>query len=125
MARLLDRPIFDRSASRDPPTRRRFGIPEGDFIMLLRLVWRIALRQPSALWPFCRVFYESARQNPRSLVAVGILAALYLHAKPFSRFVIAMVDRQIADIDAGRWQSPVAANSDCAEPLALEQMPAA
>jgi hypothetical protein len=30
-----------------------------------------------------------------------ILAALYLHLRPFSRFIVASVDRQIASIDSG------------------------
>jgi hypothetical protein len=36
----------------------------------------------------------------------GMLAAFYLHLWPFSRFVVSVVDRQIAEIDSrsgGRW----------------------
>ena len=74
-------------------------------ILLCRLVWRIASRQPAAFWPFCKTFYECARKNPRAIDYVGMLAAIYLHLGPFSRFVVAVVDRQIAEIDFGRWQS--------------------
>jgi hypothetical protein len=117
--RLLDRPVLDRSASRDAPLPRLFGIPMRDFALLWRLVWRIALRQPAALWPFCKAFCECARRNPRAVAYVGTLAALYLHLGPFSRFVIAALDRQIAEIDAGTWQAPATA-----EPEDSEAMPA-
>jgi hypothetical protein len=66
-------------------------------------VWRIALRQPTALPHFCKVFYECAKKNPGALVCVCILAALYLHLRPFSRFIVSAVDRQIASIDSGAW----------------------
>jgi radical SAM superfamily enzyme YgiQ (UPF0313 family) len=106
--RRLDRPILDRSASGDDAARRLFGIPAGDFALLGRLLWRIALRQPAALAPFCRTFWEIARKNPRAVDYVGMLAAVYLHLGPFSRFVIAAVDRQIAEIDAGTWRPELA-----------------
>jgi Domain of unknown function (DUF4070)/Radical SAM superfamily/B12 binding domain len=102
--RLLDRPILDRSAGQEVPPPRLFGIPPRDFVLLWRLLWRIATRQPATLWPFCKAFCECARNNPRALDYLGMLAALYLHLGPFSRFVIAAVDRQIGDIDAGTWQ---------------------
>ena len=86
--RLLDRPELDRSASTDPPRPRLFGIPLRDFALLWRLVRRIARRQPAALWPFCKTFYECARKNPRAVDYVGILAALYLHLGPFSHFIM-------------------------------------
>ena len=107
VARLLDRPILDRSARKDPPPRRLFTIPLNDYRLLWRLVSRIATRQPRALWPFLQAFYECARDNPRALDAVGMLAGIYLHLGPFSRFVIGIVDREIARCDSGAWQSPL------------------
>ena len=38
---------------------------------------------------------------------VGMLAAMYLDLGPFSRFVMSVMDRQIADIDSGVWQRPL------------------
>ena len=122
VARLLDRPVLDRSASTDIPLPRVFGIPRRDFALLWRLVRRIAVQQPAALWPFCKVFFECARKNPRALDYVGILAAFYLHLRPFSRLVVSLVDRQIAEIDAGKWQPPQA---PIAEPAALQKTKAA
>ena len=117
VARLLDRPILDRSARKDPPARRIFTIPRRDVVLLWRLVSRIATRQPRALWPFIRVFYECARNNPRAVECVGMLAGVYLHLGPFSRFVMSMVDREIAQCDAGRWESPLAAPPRHSEPM--------
>jgi hypothetical protein len=104
----LDRPELDRSASKDVPPPCLFAIPLRDLVLLWRLAWRIALRQPRAMLPFWTVFYECVRKNPRAIDYVGILAALYLHLMPFSRFVISVLDRQIADIDTGKWHSPSA-----------------
>ena len=122
VARLLDRPVLDRSASTDIPLPRVFGIPRRDIALLWRLVRRIAVQQPAALWPFCKVFFECAHKNPRALDYVGILAAFYLHLRPFSRLVVSLVDRQIAEIDAGEWQPPQA---PIAEPAALQKTKAA
>ena len=104
--RLLDRPVFDRTGSRDAPPRRLFGVPLHDFVLLWRLLWRITVRQPAALLPFCRTFWDIVGNNPRAVDYVGMLAAAYLHLGPFSRFVIATLDRQIAEIDAGTSQIP-------------------
>jgi radical SAM superfamily enzyme YgiQ (UPF0313 family) len=122
VARLLDRPMLDRSASTDIPLPRVFGIPRRDFAVLWRLVRRIAVRQPAALWPFCKVFFECAYNNPRALDYIGILAAFYLHLRPFSRLVVSVVDRQITEIDAGKWQPP---QTPIAVPAALQKTQAA
>ena len=107
MARLLDRPKLDRRGRRDPPPRRLLSIPVRDIVLLWRLVSRIAMRQPRALWPFVKAFRECARDNPRALDLVGLLAGIYLHLGPFSRFVMATLDREIARCDSGEWQSPL------------------
>jgi hypothetical protein len=106
VARMLDRPAMDRSAGKDPPQPRLFGIPVRDLARLWGLVRRMAVHQPGALWHFGKVFYECARKNPRSLESVVMLAAFFLHLGPFSRFVMSALDRQIAQIDAGTWHAP-------------------
>jgi hypothetical protein len=121
VARLLDRPSFDRSARKDPPPRRVLTIPRRDLVLMWRLVCRIAIRQPRALWPFLRVFYECARKNPRATECVGMLAGLYLHLGPFSRFVMSMVDREIALCDSGQWQSPLVAPPRHSAPMPLPE----
>ena len=107
VARLLDRPVLDRSANNDPPSRSVFGIRKRDLAQLWRLLWRFAMRQPRALWPFMKVFCECVRKNPGAIDYVAMLAAFYLHLGPFSRFVMSVVDRQIVEIDAGRWHPPL------------------
>jgi hypothetical protein len=52
-----------------------------------------------------------------------MLAAFYLHLMPFSRFVVSMVDRQIAEIDSGIWQPPVVEATEYPGPASLPQMP--
>jgi radical SAM superfamily enzyme YgiQ (UPF0313 family) len=104
MVQLLERPVLDRSRSIDPVPMRVAGISAYDLRMLWRLVRRLALRQPAALIHFLRTFYECVRSNPAALRNVGILSALFLHAGPFSRYVMASVERQIAEIDCGKWQ---------------------
>jgi len=42
---------------------------------------------------------------------------------PFSRFVVSVVDRQIAEIDSGIWQPPVVEATEYAGPASLPQMP--
>jgi len=104
VARMLDRPALDRKTNGNPSL---LGIPIRDLALLWQLVRRIAVRQPGALWPFLKVFSECAWKNPGAIGCVGILAAFYLHLWPFSRFVMSVLDRQIAEIDSGKWQSPM------------------
>jgi len=125
LARLLDRPELDRSASKDAPPPRPFGLPVRDLALLWRLVWRIAVRQPAALWPFLKVFGECAWKNPRAIDYVGMLAAVYLHLGPFSRFVMAAADRQIAEIDCGKWRPPSAAAAEHGDAVTVEETQAA
>lgn len=47
------------------------------------------------------------RQNPRALLHVATLAALYLHLGPLSRKVLQAIDHQIEEVVSGRWQPPV------------------
>ena len=82
-------------------------VPVRDLALLSRLILRIARRQPGALWHFAKVFLKCARRNPSALECVGTTTAMYLHLGPFSRFVIAILDEQIAQIDAGEFRSPL------------------
>jgi radical SAM superfamily enzyme YgiQ (UPF0313 family) len=106
VARMLDRPVFDRSGRKEPAAPRLFGISRRDLTVLGRLVWRIATRHPATLWSFCKVFAETMWRNPRALPAVGMLSAFYLHLRPFSYHVVAEAERQISEIDRGVWKPP-------------------
>ena len=108
VATMLRRPALDRSNDRDPPLKLIFGVPRRDLVMLWRIVWRLAVRQPHALWPFLKLFRWCIANFPGALPAVGTFTAFYLHVGPFSRFVMKNIDRQIAEIDAGQWKAPIA-----------------
>jgi hypothetical protein len=108
VAMMLRRPVLDRSNDRDPPPKLMFGVPRRDLLMLWRIVWRLAVRQPHAFWPFLKLFHRCMTTAPHALPAVGMLTAFYLHVGPFSRFVISAIDRQIAEIDSGQWEAPIA-----------------
>jgi hypothetical protein len=73
------------------------------------MVWRLALRQPRALVHFGQALYLAATENPRALQAVGMLTVLYLHLHPFSRFVIAALDNEIALADSDEFRAPTTA----------------
>jgi Domain of unknown function (DUF4070)/Radical SAM superfamily len=106
VAHVLDRPLLDKSRRKGTPSAGLRSISRRDLTVLGRLVWRIAMRHPAALWGLLRVFCETARRNPRAVPAVGMLVAFYLHLRPFSEYVVAEVDRQIAEIDCGMWKAP-------------------
>jgi radical SAM superfamily enzyme YgiQ (UPF0313 family) len=108
VAKMLRPPSLDRSNDVDAPPKRMFGVPRRDLLMLWRIVWRLAARQPRALWPFLRVFCRCMATTPGALHSVGMFAAIYLHVGPFSRFVIKAIDQQIAEIDSGQWIAPIA-----------------
>jgi hypothetical protein len=105
---VLDRPRLDRSKRKDPPRPQLFGIPRADLLILWRLILRLLTRGPTACWHFAKVFRECAKNNPRALEHVVFYALMFLHLGRFTRNVVKEVDRQIADIDSGRWQSPLA-----------------
>jgi hypothetical protein len=50
--------------------------------------------------------------NPKALPYLIMMIALYLHLGPFARHVIAEIDRQIEDVDLGRWHAPPALQAD-------------
>ncbi|HZP68530.1 MAG TPA: B12-binding domain-containing radical SAM protein [Pseudolabrys sp.] len=83
--------LLDRSASRR-------GMPAGDprgKFDAMQLMQRIVTRLPEAREPFLRVLKICARENPDAMRIIVGLMALYLHLGPFSRQVIAAIDRRI------------------------------
>ena len=114
VAQMLDRPRLDKSASKDPAGRQIFGVPTHDLVMLWRIVWRLAVLQPRALWHFGQLLCDCVVKYPSATDAVGMLSAMYLHVGPFSRFVISVLDRRIAEIDSGKWQPPPATENELA-----------
>jgi radical SAM superfamily enzyme YgiQ (UPF0313 family) len=91
LARLLKRPAAVRKLE-EGDARRRVGASD----TLARIVSAI----PEAREPFWRTFITCARENPAALRYIVMLMTLYLHLGPFSRQVIAALDRRIAALDA-------------------------
>ena len=71
-----------------------------------RLVWRLPAAGPGTARQFWKMAFDCAIHNPRALPFLFMLSGLYLHYGPFSRQVIGQIDRQIEDIDLGRWSTP-------------------
>jgi hypothetical protein len=87
LASLLDRSGSPRS------------VPTGDLrgrVGAMELVHRIVSALPETREPFWRVFTSCARENPNATRIIVGLMAMYLHLGPFSRRVIAEIDRRIA-----------------------------
>jgi hypothetical protein len=92
LASLLDRPV----ARRDVPA----GDPRGK-VDAMQLMQRIVTRLPEAREPFLRVLKTCVRENPDAARIIVGLMAMYLHLGPYSRQVIAAIDRRIeADVVA-------------------------
>jgi radical SAM superfamily enzyme YgiQ (UPF0313 family) len=92
-AARLDRLItlLDRSG-------RARDFPQGDSrgkVNALESIHRVVTEIPQAREVFWRTFMNCAKNKPASLRIVVALAALYLHLGPFSRQVIAAIDRRI------------------------------
>src|SRR5262249_12739736 len=88
LASLLDRSGSHRS------------VPTGDLrdsIGAMELVHRIASALPETRELFWQVFTTCARENPNATRIIVTLMAVYLHLGPFSRCVIAEIDRRIAE----------------------------
>jgi radical SAM superfamily enzyme YgiQ (UPF0313 family) len=83
-----------------------------DLRMLGRLVWRLPNAGPGTARVFWKTMLDCVIHNPRALPYMVMLSALYLHHGPFSRQVIAEIDRQIEDIDLGLWRAPQSVPAD-------------
>ncbi|EGG78477.1 B12-binding domain-containing radical SAM protein (plasmid) [Komagataeibacter nataicola] len=86
--------------------KRAHRMIKGDLRSFVRLMFRIHRAGPGTAGQFWRMMLDCALHNPRALPYVVMTSALYLHLGPFSRQVIAEIDREIADVDQGRWHVP-------------------
>jgi radical SAM superfamily enzyme YgiQ (UPF0313 family) len=73
---------------------------------ITRLIWRMPSAAPGARRHFFQALLSCALHNPRALPALFMLGALYLHHGPFSRHVIAQIERQIEAVETGAWVAP-------------------
>ena len=78
----------------------------GDLRSFFRLVFRIHRAGPGTAGQFWRMMLDCALHNPKALPYVVMTSALYLHLGPFARRVIGEIDREIEDVEHGRWHAP-------------------
>ncbi|MCK7614120.1 B12-binding domain-containing radical SAM protein [Roseibium sediminicola] len=71
-----------------------------------RLMYAMTFKETTYRWPFWKTLIKTAFTNFNAIKPVMMMLALYVHLGPFSRFVIAQIDKQIADIEKGHWQQP-------------------
>ena len=86
--------MLDRSKGRREP-------PAGDIKLragALATVHKIISQMPEVREIFWQTFTECAASNPKSVRFLVLMMAIYLHVGPFSRKVIATIDRQIAGL---------------------------
>ncbi len=72
-----------------------------DVAAVARLLWWVSIRQPEVRRHFARAVLDCTLHNHSALRAVVVLTVNYLHVGPFSRRVVAHLEREIARIDSG------------------------
>ncbi|GAB4513953.1 MAG: B12-binding domain-containing radical SAM protein [Roseibium sp.] len=77
-----------------------------DIKLFGRLMYAMTFQETTYRWPFWKTLIKTAFTNFNAVKPVMMMLALYVHLGPFSRFVVAQIDKQIADIEKGRWQPP-------------------
>jgi radical SAM superfamily enzyme YgiQ (UPF0313 family) len=102
---------LDRLVSMLDRSGRNRELPEGDVrrsLGSIETVHKIINKMPEVREIFWNTFISCAKSNPAALRYLVMLMAMYLHLGPFSRDVIAAIDRRIAEIDCGAKVRPVA-----------------
>jgi radical SAM superfamily enzyme YgiQ (UPF0313 family) len=96
------------SAMLDCSSRRK-ELPEGDMrrrLSTINMVHELLSRLPEGRERFWKAFMTCMSKNPQSVRAIVTLMAFYLHVGPYSRYVMKQIDRQIEDLEAGRFVAP-------------------
>ena len=92
----------------DCSTRRK-ELPEGDIrrrLSTIKMVHELLSRLPEGRERFWKAFMTCMSSNPQSVRGIVTLMAFYLHVGPYSRYVIKQIDRQIEDLEQGRFVAP-------------------
>ncbi len=100
---------------------RRKELPEGDIrgrVSTIKLVHDLMSRLPEGRERFWKAFTTCMSINPNSVRGIVTLMAFYLHVGPYSRHVMKQIDRQIADLEAGRFAAPQLLPAVAPEPVA-------
>jgi radical SAM superfamily enzyme YgiQ (UPF0313 family) len=102
---------LDRLASMLNRSDRRRELPKGDMrsrMGSLDTVRHIINAVPGTREVFWNSFLNCAKTNPAALRFIVSLMAIYIYLGPFSRSVIAEIDRRIAAIDEAERRAPAA-----------------
>ena len=86
------------------PVTARPVVSRREGMTLVRLMWRMTVMRPLLARHFWRTFFDIARNNPSALELVIIQLTHYLHLGPFSKFVIAEINRQIRVLEREQGQ---------------------
>jgi hypothetical protein len=95
---------LDRSTDHAPRSRKAKAL---DVLLVSLFVGKMISRQPRLAPYLLRTLASCARYNPNAVMYVARLMAVYLHLGPYSRQVIAQLERHIATIDRGEWVAPL------------------
>ena len=101
---------------------RRKELPEGDIrgrVSTIKLVHDLMTRLPEGRERFWKAFTTCMSTNPNSVRGIVTLMAFYLHVGPYSRYVMKQIDRQIEDLEQGRFVAPKLLPPAAPEPLAV------
>ena len=88
--------LMDRSGRRAEPAENNVH----GRLASIETVYRIINAVPGTREVFWQTFVKCAKSNPAALRYIVMLMAMYIHLGPFSRRVIAEIDRRIAAEDA-------------------------
>ena len=94
LGRLIDR------------SKRPMRLSLRELSMVARLTWHILINQRDLRGSFWSTVVDCAIHNPRAMKYIMITMALYLHFGPFSRYLRAHIEDQIALIDGGQRVAP-------------------
>ncbi len=100
---------IERLASMLDCSSRRRELPEGDIrrrLSTINMVHELLSRLPEGRERFWKAFTTCMSRNPNSVRAIVTLMAFYLHVGPYSRYVMKQIDRQIVDLEQGRFTAP-------------------
>jgi radical SAM superfamily enzyme YgiQ (UPF0313 family) len=90
-------------------TNRRLELPKAmelqELKSSLRLLWRMTTAKGGVRGEFWKTLIDCLAHNRQALPYVMMMVALYLHLGPFSRQVIAQVQRQIEELDGGGYRA--------------------
>ena len=88
---------------------RRKELPQGDIrgrVSTIKLVHELMSRLPEGRERFWKAFTKCMSINPNSVRGIVTLMAFYLHVGPYSRYVMKQIDRQIEELEQGRFVAP-------------------